>query len=442
MNGVFEEVAAVPVDADGVVFEHGWQSWSPTTAYRAGQRPFRPFHPVARTMSYRWDVPAPDEEFQGEGLLAVQPAPGAAVHVVATSLAGDVPVAVRGRYADGRLLVRADGPVEHVVDDGPGGLEGALARWADRFAARCGVTAVRPAPAMWVSWYQYFTAVTEADIVENLDAMDALDLPVEVVQVDDGWQAGIGDWQTLSDRFDSLGDLVSRIRDRGRRAGIWVAPFLLGSDSETLRDHPDWAVDGARAGLNWGQKLRVLDVTHPAAAEWLSGVFRWLRSLGIDLFKIDFVYAGALPGRRYDDVPSVEAYRRGLELIRAAIGDAYLLGCGAPILPSVGLVDAMRVSPDVAPTYEPRDGDLCQPSVRAALLSGRGRAFQHGRFWVNDPDCLIVRPEVEGRQQWAGHVERWGGLRASSDRLQDLDDWGLETTRRVLGASPVNPFVG
>jgi alpha-galactosidase len=131
-----------------------------------------------------------------------------------------------------------------------------------------------------------------------------------------------------------------------------------------------------------------------------------------------------------------------VRLIRDAVGpQAYLLGCGAPMLPSVGLVDAMRVSPDTGPEYEPRQGDLSQPSVRSAMLGGVGRAWQHGRFWVNDPDCLIVRPEVEHRQAWATHVERYGGLRGSSDRLRDLDEWGRQTTRRLLSTvPPPKPF--
>ena len=130
-------------------------------------------------------------------------------------------------------------------------------------------------------------------------------------------------------------------------------------------------------------------------------------------------------------------------LIRDAIGpESYLLGCGAPILPSVGLVDAMRVSPDTGPDYEPPKGDLSQPSVRSAALSGLGRAWQHGRFWVNDPDCLLARPQVERRKDWAVHIERYGGLRGSSDRLRDLDEWGLQTTRRLLSTvPPPRPFM-
>ncbi len=167
-----------------------------------------------------------------------------------------------------------------------------------------------------------------------------------------------------------------------------------------------------------------------------------LRELGIDFFKIDFGYAGAMDGPRADPGSSgVAAYRAALRLIREAIGpDSYLLGCGAPILPSVGLVDAMRVSPDIAHHVRPPEGDLSEPSQQAAVQNGRARAWQHGRFWVNDPDCLIAAPGVEARADWAAHVERYGGLRASSDRLSALDEWGLAATRRLVVPVPATPF--
>jgi alpha-galactosidase len=129
-------------------------------------------------------------------------------------------------------------------------------------------------------------------------------------------------------------------------------------------------------------------------------------------------------------------------VIREAIGpDSYLLGCGAPILPSVGLVDAMRIGPDIAHHYEPVDGDLSQPSQRAATQNSRWRAWQQGRFWVNDADCLVAGTHVERREDWARGVETCSGRRGSSDRLRGLDDWGLAVTRRLLQRGLVDPFV-
>lgn len=435
----FEQVAAVRVDVSrAVVYEHGWQSWSPTGRYPVSATTPRPADRQHARMRYRPETPAPSSGFQGEGLLAIDT--GAEVHLIASADPTAAVPSIRASAAGATIDVHANGPVTSTVL--AGGLDEALARWAADVVRRLDVPPPRPAPTAWCSWYHYYTDVTEADIDENLAAVVDLELPVDVIQLDDGWQAEIGDWLDLSDRFGSLASVTGRIADAGLRAGIWVAPFLVGSRSSLAARHPEWLITGpdggpVSAGHNWGQDLFGLDVTHPGAADYLRRVFEWLRGLGHDYFKIDFVYAAALPGRRHDDVSAVQAYRRGVQLVRDVIGTgAYLLGCGAPILPSIGMVDAMRVSADVAPHYEPADGDLGGPSQRGATLSTVGRAWQHGRFWVNDPDCLIARPAVERRAEWADVVGRYGGLRASSDRIADLDGWGLDTTRRLLSSGP------
>ncbi|MGH2428588.1 MAG: glycoside hydrolase family 36 protein [Candidatus Limnocylindria bacterium] len=437
--------AVLEIDpASARVHEHGWQSWTPASTYGVNERPHRR-RTDRNAVMHTHGGSMPPRGFSAAGLLAVDPGNGAPIHVFAARDGRRaVPTTSAERSGD-RLVVRADGPVDHLEDAGPGGIEGALARWSDNVVAGMQLPPPRPAPTAWCSWYHYFTEVTEADIDENLAAMEELDLPIEVVQLDDGYQAEVGDWVTLSDRFASLEAMARRIHASGRRAGIWIAPFLVGERSELARRHPDWLVQSGTgptdAGWNWDEDLAALDVTHPAAAAYLADVLGTMRGWGFDFFKVDFVYAGALDGQRNQPIDGLEAYRIGMELIREAIGDAYLLGCGAPILPSIGLVDAMRVSPDTAPTYEPSDGSLSEPEVSLAIVTGVARAFQHGRFWINDADCLIVRPEVERREEWADHVGRYSGLRSSSDRLRSLDAWGLETTRRLLSEPPPPRFV-
>ncbi|MGW4872332.1 glycoside hydrolase family 36 protein [Streptomyces chartreusis] len=437
MHHPFTPVASVPVDpARARVHEEGWQSWSPSGTYALGDSPYRPTNDNWATVCYRPGVTAPEGTFQGEGLLALDPGDGSPVRLwAATDPVREVPSIRLAVTDDAVAEVTADGPVKEWTG---ADVQSVLGDWADSLQ----LPAPRPAPTVWCSWYEYFTAVTEDDIHENLRAMDTLDLPVDVVQIDDGYQKALGDWLTLSGRFRSRAGIADAIRARGRRAGIWTAPFLVDPASDLAAEHPEWLVraedgDFTHAGRNWGHDLRVLDTTHPGAAAYLTEVFRTLRAEGYDYFKVDFLYAGALDGVRHDtETDALTAYRDGIRLIREAIGaDAYLLGCGAPTLPSLGLFDAMRVSPDTAPHRRPEADDHSQPGQDPAEFTGAGRQWQHGRLWINDPDCLMARPAVETRERWAAHVEATGGLMASSDRLLSLDEWGVATTRRLLGGA-------
>ncbi|MET7465422.1 glycoside hydrolase family 36 protein [Nonomuraea sp. NPDC005501] len=441
----FADVGEIRCDPErGRVFEHGWQSWSPTGSYRLGETPPRPADRNIQTLCYRPETPVPDGVFQGEGLLAVDPGDGP---VQLWSAPGPQAVpSIRARREGGRLVVSADGPVRHIQADGP--MDTALRDWAadlaaDRAAGRTAgqATGAFPAvPPMWCTWYGYWDKVTEADVLDNLRLVERHGLAADMILVDDGYEAGIGDWLEPRPGFGLLERAVGAVIGTGRRAGIWTAPFLAGHGSRLFQEHPDWMVGGAHAGHMWDQDLAVLDVTHPGAAAYLVDVFRAFATLGITHFKLDYLYAGALPGVRHEDLDPVAAYRRGLELIRQGAGPAATLhGCGAPMLPSLGLVDVMRVSPDIAPTLHPRSGDISQPSQLGARLTGAAREFLHARWWVNDPDCLIVRPEVEAREEWAAHIEASGGLRGSSDPIMALDAWGLETTRRLLTPTRTDP---
>ncbi len=423
--------------SDTYVYEHGWQSWSPAGVYPGDSaRSPRPQRPIWQAMAFRPERPAPESGFQGEGLLAVVGADGSAQVFVAPRPDREVP-SIRARAEGDRLVVSADGPVTHLsaatLDEGLAAAAGVLAPLVTR--------PLQALPAGWCSWYTYWADVTAQDVLDNLAVIDREDLPIEVVQVDDGYQADIGDWLDGRPGFGDLDEVAARILGSGRTPGIWTAPFLVGAGSELARRHPEWLVDGALASEHhWGQQVRVLDVTHPDAAEHLVTVFRTLRERGFAFHKIDFTYGGAMVGARHEDVTPIEAYRLGLELVREGAGeDAVILGCGAPLLPSIGLVDAMRISPDVMPAWEPDLGDISQPAMRSALAAGRARAWMHGRLWVNDPDCVLVRPEVERPAPWRTYVRELRGLAVSSDPLTRLDEAHLRLTRELMVPADLAP---
>ncbi len=281
-------------------------------------------------------------------------------------------------------------------------------------AMRARGTDIEP-PGGWCSWYYYFTKVTEADVHENLAvlAADGRDGPVfssQYVMVDDGHQAQLGDWLTThAEKFPSgMADMARRIRDAGFDAGIWWAPFLVHPRSRVASEHPDWLVRNERGrpivgSLNpmWSltTPMHVLDTTHPEVLEHLRHVARVIGSdWGYSIQKLDFLYAAALPGRRRDPtVTRARSLRMGLDAIRDGAGeDGFLLGCGSPLGPAIGVVDAMRIGADVTPYWSnviDRVGGRGRHGLatRNAVVNVMTRSVTDRRWWRNDPDCLMVR---------------------------------------------------
>jgi len=434
----FSPIGEITVTPAARIFEHGWQSFSPSHVYKLGEHPRRPVSERNRILNYRKDSQPSTNAFFSEGVLAVEDGLGN-THIVASQQPFTTAVRIRAKVQQGHVELSSDGPIATETLELP--IEAALSAWAHHAAVGAGLPALRPAPTAWCSWYTYYDGVNPDDVLENLATIDALDLPISVVQVDDGYEANIGDWLTPSPKFPDTAGLVGKIVDTGHRAGIWIAPFLAAADSILATEHPDWLVrqpNGCpvHAGHNWNRDLVSVDLTHPDAEAWLRHIIATFVGWGVDYIKADFLAAGAISGERYSKTDPISAYRHGLTLIRNELGPSgYLLGCGAPVLPSVGLVNSLRVSADTSSSVEPEDGDYSSPSQDAARFGATARQFMNGVLFVNDPDCLIVGETVSHRETWAAHVEATRGAVVSSDRLKTLDTWGLETSRRLLTAA-------
>ncbi len=249
------------------------------------------------------------------------------------------------------------------------------------------------APTVWCSWYSFYTHINEENLSQALDNLG--DLPFDFFQVDDGWQRAIGDWIPNEKFPGGMDALTAQIRRTGRTPGLWLAPLLVVPSSNTYRQHPDWLLRDEKgkpvsAGFNWNEPLYALDTTHPEVLKWLSALMKQVRAWGFDYVKLDFLYAGALPGVRHTEMPREQAYRQGLRTIREALGDAYFLTCGAPIIPSLGLCDGMRVGPDVASHWASQRDDLLLANF---TIPGTRNAIRTtvNRLWLQplvhtDPD--------------------------------------------------------
>jgi alpha-galactosidase len=276
-------------------------------------------------------------------------------------------------------------------------VEALLGRYAELAGAENAVTINPWNPVGWCSWYHYFGRLEWADVLKNLDlARGDPRWPFEVFQVDDGYQADIGDWLEGKPGYPALAEMAGAIRSRGFRAGIWTAPFSAAESSRLFRDHPDWMV--AEAGRpkpcyrGWKKTVYALDTSRADVRVWLADVFASLNAAGFDYFKVDFLFAASIPGERSRPSTPVQAYREGLRAVRSAVGpSSFLLGCGAPLLPSAGLVDGMRIGEDTAPYWKTKPSAFQGPNAYFALKNALLRSFMHKTLWLNDPDCLLLR---------------------------------------------------
>lgn len=464
------------------VFRNGYQSWSGTQAFPAGARDRDPLWKWLRRAHVDLRHPSSGEPgaFRSDSFIALKNLRsgealclgfldarecfagvelvtecGAFRRLAAACDYDGIPLAP-GAHLSSPPLWLAAGRDEHQL----------LAAYADAAGTEMSARVPPRAPVGWCSWYCYFGRVSEADVLDNVAALAArrAQFPCDYVMVDDGYQRAVGDWLAANAKFPhGMSWLAAQIRAAGFDAGIWLAPFIVRPDSDLFATHPDWLLrsdqgDPEPAVWNptwaWRDPAFALDTTHPEVLRWLRHLAHTLRhDWGYRVLKLDFLFAAALPGLRQDrGATRAQALRRGLEAIRAGAGeDAFLLACGCPLQTAVGVVDAMRIGPDVAPFWSnwlsrgplrDRHGVATKHAIRNTLT----RAFLHRRWWLNDPDCLLVRAS-ESRltaaevRSLATVIALTDGLFVASDPMAALSPDRLELLERAHALAGGQPLV-
>ena len=316
----------------------------------------------------------------------------------------------------------------------------------------------------WCSWYQFYSKVTADQIKTNLTALKKIDnqLPLKMFQIDDGYQSQVGDWLTFRDTFpDGIETLVKEIKKAGYQPGIWIAPFIVHPQSDLRKKHPDWLLrkeSGSlvNSGFAWNTFNSSLDLTNPQALQYaVKVVHTAAHQWKFPYIKLDFLYAAVRSGKYQDDTKTrAQVLRMGLEKLREAAGDeTLLLGCGLPLGSGIGLVSAMRIGPDVFESWYPKWFGLSSifrkepymPAARNSIQNILTRSFMHRKWWINDPDCLLVRPTtdltLEEVQSLATAVGMTGGNILLSDDLSQLPAERIKLAASLLPPTDQRPCV-
>ncbi|MDF2672941.1 MAG: Alpha-galactosidase [Clostridiales bacterium] len=301
----------------------------------------------------------------------------------------------------------------------------------------------------WTSWYNYYTGITEEIIIRNLNAFSSRSIPIDIFQIDDGYQKAVGDWLIINKKFPKgMKYIADSIKEKGYKPGLWLAPFICEKRSMLYRSHREWLLKDEngkliRAGFNpgWSGTFYALDFYNQEVRDYLIKVFdAVLEEWGFEILKLDFLYAVALLPRK--NKTRGQIMYEAMKFIREIVGEKLILGCGVPLGSSFGIADYCRIGSDVALKWEDKllKGLNYRERVSTinSLRSTIGRRHLNGNVFYNDPDVFILRE----RNNTLTKDQRntllilnliFGGLVFTSD---NIDEYSEEEMKLYLSLFP------
>jgi len=297
----------------------------------------------------------------------------------------------------------------------------------------------------WCSWYDLGQNITEDSILNTIEAFVSIkdQVKVDVIQIDDGFQKTIGDWEPNERFSNGFGKIIDRIKAANAIPGIWLAPLAVHESTGIIDTHPDWFQRDAKGELlgecnNWGAKGRWLDPTHPEVQEFLRQIIKVNKAHGFEYFKIDFntIDSGCRLHNPYKT--RLQAYRDLYKLYREEMGEgSYLLSCSGFTRGTIGYADASRIGPDSCHIWSAAHPCTILESIRATGMN----AIANGIFFANDPDVSYLRTRgtfdpiagnlidnngsdsltIDELRTWHGFVGLLGGLALISDPVHKLE---------------------
>jgi alpha-galactosidase len=251
----------------------------------------------------------------------------------------------------------------------------------------------------WTSWYNYYQNISQEIILKNVENYRSRSLAIDIFQIDDGYQRAVGDWLDIrTDRFPGgMKLLADRIHSSGFKAGLWLAPFSCEKDSQLFKTHPEWIVrDGKgralKAGSNWSS-FYALDIYNEEVRDYLRKVFDTVtREWGFDLVKLDFLYCVCMIPRHGKSRGEIMA--DAVKLLRECLPSTEILGCGVPLASVFGKFEYCRIGCDLNLSWN--DGYMKffhreRVSTINAIGNTISRRSLDQRAFLNDPDVVILR---------------------------------------------------
>lgn len=293
------------------------------------------------------------------------------------------------------------------------------------------------------SWYNHYRAINEDIILNDLNAITSTDSQINAFQIDDGYQPFIGDLTAIdTTKFpNGIKPLIDAIHAKGLYAGIWVCPFGVTKQSNTFKEHSDWLLTDEKGkpykvGVAWGG-FYALDIYNPDARKYIKDGLSEIIAWGIDFLKLDFLYAEASRPRNGKTRAMIMC--EAMDFLRECVGDKWIIGCGAPMSPSYGVFEYMRIGADCSFHWRKFYDHISREmlSTSKTLLNTVYRRFYNERVFLNDPDVFYLRDNnmkmnVAQKELHAIICKLFGSVIFTSDNLSAYSDKAKEFYKLMM----------
>ena len=301
--------------------------------------------------------------------------------------------------------------------------------------------------AGYTSWYNYYQNINEEIILRDLNGLKRAGDSANIFQIDDGYETKVGDWDIDEKKFpNGLKPIVDKIHEQGLKAGLWFAPFAAQFNADIVKTHPDWLVRDKHnrklvSGAAWGGFF-ALDFEKEEVRDYIKAYFdKVFDEWGFDMVKLDFLYAAAILPR--NNKTRGQLMCEAMDFLRKCCRDKIILGCGVPLAPAFGVVDACRISCDVENTFKEKfyvkvtNQEII--SAKMAMVNSVYRRHLNGRIWANDPDVFFLR---DGGMKKAGYTMQQKRLLATVNHMfgnvlfvsDDIGEYDSEKMEILLDA--------
>ncbi len=292
--------------------------------------------------------------------------------------------------------------------------------------------------AGYTSWYNYFQNIDEKIILRDLEGLKRAGDAANIFQIDDGYETKVGDWDLDLVKFpNGMASVVDKIHAAGFKAGLWLAPFAAEFKANIVKTHPEWLIKTVKgknqiSGIAWGG-FYALDIEQQEVRDYIKAYFdRVFDEWGFDMVKLDFLYAACIRPR--NNKTRGQLMCEAMDFLRECCRDKIILGCGVPLGPSFGIVDACRISCDAELSFKERwYVKVTNQEIISAKMSMNNSIFRrhlNGRIMANDPDVFFLRDDgfkpakfnMEQKRLLAKVNNMFGSVLFVSDDINNYDD--------------------